>query len=58
MAFACGLVSWQVEMRSGQDRRADQGTGCKNRQAGGEQRLQQRMDSGLGKRKLVGRGYS
>jgi len=34
MAFACGLVSWKVEMRSGQDRRADQGTGHKNLQAG------------------------
>lgn len=58
MAFAYGLVSSQVEMRSGQRRRAGHWTGRKNRRAGSERRQQRRKDFEPGKRKQGGRGCS
>lgn len=58
MVFAYGLVSYQVEMRSGHGRRAGHWTGRKNHRAGIEKRQQQRKDFEPGKDKLVGRGYS
>jgi hypothetical protein len=58
MAFAYGLVSSKVEMRSGQCRRAGHWTGRKNHRAGIVRRQQQRKDFAPGKRKQGGRGCS